>query len=1290
VKVDLSEASPQRPIRLGRYDVTGLIRRGGMGTVYDAIEREHGKRVALKTLSDLDAESLLRFKYEFRSAADLAHPNLVALYELSCVDDLWFFTMERVDGVDFTQWVRGSHSAGETMVMPTAAETSVETLVDKAVSFPLPHPRVEPDATPPPSYEKLRDALGQLVRGVRAVHEAGLLHLDLKPGNVLVDRSGRVVVLDFGLVRAIHATTSRPHLKTSPVTIAGTPDWMAPEQFKGSPIGEATDWYAVGLMLYSALTGMPAFPAAAPSATWYARAHLPPVPPAHLLHGVPEDLSALAVALLNPEPAARPSGDTIASLMSPDGARRESAVKRISRSDLVGRETERAVLHDAFRRVVDRETVVVHVTGPSGVGKTALLESLRSDARRHGSALVLRGRCYERETVPYKAFDGMLDELAAWLMAHPNDRVLRHLPVWIVELSRVFPVLARVPAIGARAFASLRSSDVISVLESRRRALEALRELLSTLAEQHPVVLEIDDLQWADADSAALLLKLLEAPTPRRLLIAAAFRPTDTAVSSAIAPYLDLVRRLDARSDAHLVSIDVTALRVEDAVNLARETLTRLGVASDVLADKIAKESTGVPFFVLELARYAAQQRDDDDAPRSSRDISLETVLARRVKALPNEERQLLEVLAVANSPIPLSVSFAAAGIEAGGLRALWSLRGNQFVRCTGIGADDRIEILHDRMREAILGYVAASRIEDHHLRLGRALVHRNAADERAPFLFDAVRHLNAVAARLEPSERERTAELNLLAGKRARRAGAFSLAFDCFSAGSRLLDGDAWSTHYELAIALHGGAAESAYLSANWRALDEHVAVLKSHARSMLDQLVGWEAQIDGHIARLEYDSAVSTALEALHHLGVDLPPHPTTDEVGAELQRAMASLATVGVNGLQALPLADDPEVAAVMRIETRIGSATFFARPSLFPVLACRQIVMSVERGLSHVTPYALSVYGIVLNSIGMLKEAHEWGSVALALIERFPDRSLEARTRHVIHDLVCTWTVPLITTLESLENVVEIGRGTGDIEYAAYAAHAYVHNAFYAAMAIDELLEKATAFTKFMQQHEQMNALHVHVPFERILHNFAGSAPNPATLNGGGFDEVRALEAAAATGSRSAQCLVRLLMGIVRFHFGSVAEASEHLEAARPFLDGVVSTWHLPMFHQYAALAIHRLPADRRAALRAHADADLAALRALALAGPVNFGHRVALVEAAAARADGRLDTAAVAIGRAIADAETNGWYNDLALGHELASDIGFARGDVDAGEIHAQSAKAAYAEWGARAKAPPTT
>ncbi|MGZ3456575.1 MAG: serine/threonine-protein kinase, partial [Polyangiales bacterium] len=1271
---DLAAATPEHPVRVGRYDVIGLIRGGGMGTVHDAIDRDHGTRVALKTLHHLAPASLLRFKSEFRSVADLSHPSLVSLYELSCQDDLWFFTMERIDGSNFLAWLRGGTTRKSSS---RQLELDDPTVRGRDASTPA-RQRLEAIPTPPRSIPQLRDAFAQLVRGVRALHAADLLHLDIKPSNVLVDRAGRVVIVDFGLVRALDRSEVLAHVDREPTSlspgsepssISGTPAWMAPEQYSGEGIGPASDWYAVGLMLYAALTGVPAFAHGSIPLLWFAKRTMTPTPPQSLLRDLPSDLCDLAMALIRPDPAQRPTGDEIAALLA--GAAPEVTLERRTRSRIVGRKVERERLKQALANA-ERFPIAVHVVGPSGVGKTTLLEELAVQAR---SALVLRGRCYERESVPYKAFDGPLDQLAAHLAERDEHAPLAAWPAWLPELARVFPVLGSVPSI-AKKIETARAANV-PLLELRRRAVEALRALVKALAAERPVVFAIDDLQWADADSANMLVRLLEHPAPRGLVIAVSFRAAEASANPDLKPYFAALQELGA---TRLETIEVGPLPRDDAAELARETLAGLGIdrVAAALSTLIAREAGGVPFYVEELAHHVAQSSE-----RTGTTVTLDDVLARRMQALAPAERALVETLAVAGSPIPLSSAFAAAGIaHEGVLRAIWSLRAGHFVRSTGSSAGDRVEVHHDRMRESLLRQLPRDRVDALHLSIGRELVRGDAQVEPEAWLFAAVRHLNAVPRLLVGAERANAAELNLQAGRRARRSAAFPLAFECFHAGTKLLESDAFENRYDLAIALHGAAADAAYLSGAFAELDAHVATVKSRGRTVLDQLVAREAEIDACIARSQYDVAVDRAIEALQLLGVELPGHPTEADTHAEIVRAMEALARVGCDGLRALPVADDPSVVAAMRIQTRISSAAYFGRPALFPVVACRMVSTSVERGISPATPYALSVYGIVLNAMGKLRDAHEWAGVALDLIGRFDDRSLEARTRHVVHDLVDTWIPPLASTLDDLRAVVAIGKENGDLEFAGYAAHAYVHNAFYAGRKLGPLLEEALELGAFMRGCGQVNALHVHVPFEQLLRCFTGRTKNPARLDGDGFSEEEALEAARASGSRSAQHIVRLLMGIVRYHFGSVKEASACLELARPFLDGVVSTWHTPMFHQYAALAIHGLPKEARAALREVADASLAALRAVAAESAVNFAHRVTLVEAESARADGAHEQAIALAAKAASAAEERGWSADAALAHTIAARAHQARGQVAVAKRELEIAEIVLAQWGA--------
>ncbi len=751
-----------------RFAVLRCLGAGGMGAVYEAFDRERSEKVALKTLRRLDPGLLYRLKTEFRALQDLHHPNLVHLGELIEAAGQWFFTMELIEGVDFVTYVR-SPPAERADSYPTMADiprarrvvedANTVDVGGPAIALALATPSFSRTPTPVPNVvlpagrfdePRLRAALRGMAEGLLAIHRGGLIHRDIKPSNVLVNREGRVVLLDFGLVYEADGDASRDdHL-------VGTPAYMAPEQVTGGNASEASDWYAVGVTLYQSLTGVLPFRGGAVEVLTAKREGRPP-PPSTLLPSVPADLDALCIALLAPAAGDRPRGEAV--LKALGGAVPE--VRSVDRAPFVGRRHQLAQLEDAMLAVRGGRTVAVYVQGNSGMGKSALVETFLDKVRAADPrTVVLQGRCYERESVPYKAVDDLVDGLCHWLRRQQHTEVLALLPQHISALARVFPVLEQVEAV---ATVSMGSGERPELQDLRGRAFGALKELLSRIAERHPLVVYIDDLQWGDADSAALLAEVMRPPGQPHMLFMGCFRADETA-----GPVIgELMRRAAGplRNRVEVREVFLDPLNPDEVRELAHALAPD---ESDITgrAAALARESQGSPFFVAELLRGGAGQD-------LTAEVSLDEAVWHRVGQLSDDARRLLEVVAAIGQPIQQVVALKAAGLAGATGDPLALLRTAHFVRTRGPHPRDPVECFHDRIRETVASRLGPERVREIYGRLADVL--EGSDDQNAELL--------ALAIQLGAGhDRERVFSNAVAAAQRAERALAFDRAAALFA----------------------------------------------------------------------------------------------------------------------------------------------------------------------------------------------------------------------------------------------------------------------------------------------------------------------------------------------------------------------------------------------------------------------------------------------------------------------------------------------------------------------------
>ncbi|EDM77429.1 Predicted ATPase [Plesiocystis pacifica SIR-1] len=877
-----------------------------MGEVYAARPSDGGPCVALKTLARASASHLYRFKREFRALCDVHHPNLIELLELYIVDgERPFFTMELIAGEPFVHWVRRGTPTGE-------------------------HPPLE----------RLLEAFRQLAAGLGVLHARNCIHRDLKPSNILVTRQGRVVLLDFGLVSELEDPDQG---MTHSGNILGTPAYMAPEQARGGRADAAADLYAVGVILFECLTGHR--PHVGNFLELLARKH-EPLLPCPELDRVPEPLRDLCVELLAREPDERPDVEELSVRL--DGLASEER-RRVhvpgSPAELVGRARELAQLRALFNTTQGRaRPVVVHVRGPSGQGKSELLRHFRGWLRGRGS-LVLQGRCREHEAIPYKGVDEVIDGLSVYLhKLLPQEReALR--PRGASTLAQAFPVLedmwpsAQHPELSAR--------------ELRAESRAELSALLAKLTHETDLVIQIDDFQWTDIDSIELLEAVLRSP-PAGLTLILALR--SDAGQPTIRERLEGSELL-GRTD---LDIELRPLSTSSAQRLTRLLAQQQhGRELDALTtERIALRSAGNPFFIIQLVQALSNV--------SAADSDLDAFIRTRLDLLPEGQRALLELIALAGGPLAGALALELCPEASTG--AASQLQDSALIVRNEGRQGVWLETAHDRVREVTIAALSPERRAVLHHALGEGLLARHERTRDDGLLFRALDQFHASAA--APScleERLRLARYSCLAGERAMAQSSHALAETYFARAQALAapfmdDARCGGEHYALCLAITFG----------WARVTDDPCV----EDRLYDDLLAWT------LTPADYENV---AVERLFRLFFNSRNEQVVALGGAELQRLglrlpehVSSLAALWrfVRGARALSrLRDRPLVELQIVAEPRQRTLMSMLPPIYLSLANLRQgkrarwLIGRHARMIARRGRHEGFSFGIGLTSIGL---------------------------------------------------------------------------------------------------------------------------------------------------------------------------------------------------------------------------------------------------------------------------------------------------------------------------------
>jgi PAS domain S-box-containing protein len=1152
-------------------------------------------------------------------------------------------------------------------------------------------------------------ALGRL-------HGRGLIHRDIKPSNVIGDSAtGQVWLTGFGIAFRQQREHQAPE---SPAIIAGTLAYMAPEQTgrMNRSVDARSDLYALGVTLYQMVTGVLPFATSDRMELVHCHIARQPVPPSERTPGVPAAISAVIMKLLAKSPedryqtAAGVEADLRRCLTPYQSAvdiepfalatRDIPDVLRIP-EELYGRDKSIQALLAAFERVAaDGRSELVLVSGYSGIGKSSVVNELRNSLSQ-SKGIFASGKCDQfKRDIPYAALAQALQSLVQMILRSSESELAR----WRDSIRRAIEpngqlLVSLIPELEL-AIGTQPPVPELSPQDSRNRFQMVFRAFLRLFARpEHPLVMFLDDLQWIDGATLALVEDLLCHRETRHLLLIGAYRDNEVGPSHPLALTLDTLRR----TDTPVGDVVLAPLQLDDLRRLIANALTCADQYARPLARLVADKTGGNPFFVIQfLTELAAEALLSFDVGAAAWTWDVERIAAKgytdnivqlmdvRLKRLPAAAKDSLKTLACLGN----IADFATLAI----VRESSEVEIHAAFRdATKAGLVIRLEsayrFAHDRVQEAAYALIPQALRPSMHLRIGRRLRAATALEPAAERVFTVVNQLNhGIDLIADIDEKMALLRLNILAGLKAKAGIAYGAARDYLAHAAALVPEDAWTRDYEATLELFLGLAECEYLVGHFDAADRLFDLMLDNAHSDLDRARIFSLHMKVCQVGGGYDESLVLALEALQLFGVTFPESDEKLRAAADIEfRAItANLGKRSISDLLDAPTADAPEVHAIIDLLVDAAPSAYNGRPSLFPLMVMKAVNLSLRCGNTDKSSYAYAVHALMLVGVyGEMAQAFEFAEMALRLNDRFNNARLRGALLHLHGDHVNFWRRHFTTGVPILEQGIRACLEVGDLVYAGHLSFLSVWQAIERGDLLDDVRTLAARNAGFASDTHN-DAVYQTIQLEQqFIDCLQGRTSDPLKFDAADFDENAALAIIAKAAFGCGAVFHPIMKQCLAYLYGRHAESLDAARAAAPLLGAAMATPIEATHHFYYALALTALypsvsPQEQTefASLLA---GQLRMLKHWADNCPQNYHNRYALVMAEIAKIEGRPAEAMDMYEEAIRSARDNDFVQQEALAFEVAAQFYSTRGFETFAYAYLRNARYAYLRWGAHGK-----
>ncbi|MEG5036482.1 AAA family ATPase [Microcoleus sp. AT3-D2] len=1295
------------------YKITEVVQLGVKSIIYRAVRESDRSPAIVKTLNTdyPTIEEITRLRHEYKISSNLKLEGIVKPYSLEKYKNSFALILEDCGGQSLRH-----HLAGKSIKIPKFLPLAIQ----------------------------VAQTLGE-------VHQNQIIHKDIKPSNIIIAPDfQQVKITDFSMATRL---SREVHQNSNTTVLEGTIAYISPEQTgrMNRDLDYRTDLYSLGITFYEMLTGELPFNSTDPLELIHSHIAVTPVPPHQLNNEVPQIISSLVMKLLakNAEDRYQSAFGVKADLencltqLQTTGKIENFIPGTLDKSGqflipqkLYGRTQEVADLMASFDRVSFGTTEMVLVSGYSGIGKTSVVSEIHKPiVRQRGYFITGKFDQFKRD-IPYAAITQAFESLMQQLLTKSSEELTFWKQKLLSRLGKNGEIIIDVVPSVELIIGSQPAVPQLGPTESQNRFNRLFKEFLNVFARlEHPLVLFLDDLQWADLASLKLIQELVTDLDSRYFLVIGAYR--DNEVNSTH-PLVQTVEKIQ-QTGAAVHNIIIPCLELSSVTELVQDTLGNETEKLKSLTQLIFDKTGGNPFFLTQLLStihsekllafdfsVGAWQWDIGEIEAAGiADYSVVELVARNLQQLPEETQQVLKLAACMGNRFNLE-NLAIVREKSGSETAadLWDALQAGLILPTSDAykipmVDEEIvkthrrggtpipqnsqnhpaimqrsidyRFLHDRVQQATYSLIPDSQKKQTHLKIGSLLLNSTPPSEIAENIFDIVNQLNiGVEFITNEEKRDELANFNLIAGKKAKSSAATQAALKYFNVGLELLPDRAWQSHYDLIMELHAEALELSYINTDFERAFQLSEVIIFRAQNLLEKLKVYELKVVFYFNQNQFQASIDIALEALKMLGVYLPQKPTKLNIFMGLIRTKLAVGNKRIEDLAQLPPMTDLHKIAAIRILTNMCPAASVTAPDMFPLISFKMVTLSLKYGNAPLSSHGYGTYGLIHCAVlGDMDSGYRYGQLALALLERFDTNLHNSQMSLSFNGFIRHWSEQVKESLIGLLEGIQSGLETGDVNNACYCASFYSNYIFLSGEPLDSVETKQEQYIQMLLNYKNEFTIYQARIGAQIVLNLQGKTANSCLLAGEKFHEETMLPALMESQNNLLIFLVYVSKSWLNYLFKDYAQSAENARTASNYSEAAMGLMYVPIHNFYYSLALLALyPTASKIEQKKHLKKVASLQKKMkhwALNSPGNYQHKYDLVEAEKARVLGQYEKAAQYYDRAVKGASENEYIHEEALANERAAEFYRASERKKVAEIYLIDAYYGYIHWGATAK-----